>query len=146
MFSPLRHIFWVLILAASLAATPAYAAETNGFLTEVQGYASEVSWAAAVYAKAMAAGDMPHIQATSFALSGVIGLIGLWLLAVRPRIRFDEFRFDEFAGEANEAPAAEPAGEAPVEGDADRPTRLLEAIAAAKAQMSISEAEKKHAR
>jgi hypothetical protein len=113
----------------------------DGFLTEVQGYGSEAAWAIAVYAKAMAAGDMPHIRATSFVLSGLVGLIGLWLLAVRPRIQFAEF--DEAADERY---AAEPAVEASVESEADRPTRLLEAIAAAKAQMSISEAEKKHSR
>lgn len=111
----------------------------DGFLTEVQGYASEASWAIAVYAKAMAAGDMPHIRATSFVLSGLVGLIGLWLLAMRPHIQF--VAFDEAMTEED---APEPEAEA--ESEADRPTRLLEAIAAAKAQMSISEAEKKHLR
>ena len=141
MFSPPRHIFWVSAVAVSLAATPAQAADATGFLTEVQGYASEALWAIAVYAKAMAAGDMPHIRPISFVLSGIIGLIGLWLLAVRPRIPFSEF-----VGTVNDDDTSEPAGDVPVDGEADRPIRLLEAIAAAKAQMSISEAEKKHAR
>jgi hypothetical protein len=141
MFSPLRCIFWVSTAAIGLAAAPAHAAAMDGFLTEVQGYASEASWAIAVYAKAMAAGDMPHIRATSFVFSGFVGLIGLWLLAVRPHIQF--VGFDEAMAEED---APEPAAEAPVETEADRPTRLLEAIAAAKAQMSISEAEKKHSR
>jgi Na+-transporting methylmalonyl-CoA/oxaloacetate decarboxylase gamma subunit len=139
MFSPLRCIFWVSTAAIGLAAAPAHAAAMDGFLTEVQGYASEASWAIAVYAKAMAAGDMPHIRATSFVFSGLVGLIGLWLLAVRPHSQF--VAFDEAMPEEH---APEPEAEA--ESEADRPTRLLEAIAAAKAQMSISEAEKKHSR
>ena len=105
----------------------------------MQGYASEAAWAVTVYAKAIAAGDMSHIQATSFVLSGIIGLIGLWLLIVRPRIQ--AVQFDE---ETDDKRTAEPEVEMSDDGEADRPTRLLEAIAAAKAQMSISEAEKKH--
>jgi hypothetical protein len=139
MFSPLRRIFWISAAAASSAATPAHAAKMDGLLNEAQGYASEAAWAITVYAKALAAGDMPHIQTTSFVLSGLIGLIGLWLLAVRPRIR--PFESDEGTDEGH---SAEPIAEPSPESDADRSPRLLEAIAAAKAQMSISEAEKKH--
>jgi hypothetical protein len=140
MFSPLRRIFWVPVVTAASFAAPAHAAAGGGLLTEVQGYASEATWAIAVYAKALAAGDMPHIQATSLVLSGLTGLIGLWLLAVRPRVPLVEYK------EVAERYAVEPADEPPPESDTDRPTRLLEAIAAAKAQMSISEAEKKHKR
>ncbi len=141
MFSPLRCIFWFSAATASLAAAPAHAAAMAGILTEVQGYASEAAWAIAVYAKAVTTGDMPHIRATSFMLSGFIGLVGLWLLVARPRIQLAEFH-----ERADKGYAAEPAEAASVESEADRPTRLLEAIAAAKAQMSISEAEKKHSR
>jgi len=130
-----RRAFWVFAVLGPLAA-PAHAASTQGVLTEVQAYASQAGGASAAFVHAISAGDMASIQKAGFALSGLIALIGLWLLVIRPRVAEHE----EVWPEAEEVAAAE------AEGEADRPTRLLEAIAAAKAQMSISEAEKKHSR
>ena len=124
--------------AGLLAAAPAHAAAAQGVLTEIQAYLGNGGNAIASHVHALAAGNMAAIQPTSFVLSGLVGIIGLWLLLVGPRVRFDEFE--------DEAVEAESTETAPTEGDADRPIRLLEAIAAAKAQMSISQAEKKHSR
>jgi hypothetical protein len=100
-------------------------------------YANQAATAAAAYAQAMTAGDMAMIQATGFAFSGLIGLIGFWLLVVRPRAGSDVIQLG-YDGDA--APE-----EVVPDQETERPMRLLEAVAAAKAQMAISEAEKKHA-
>ncbi len=137
MRSSFRAVFCIFAAAVALSAGPAYAADTQGVMTEVQAYAGQAGSAVVAFVHAVAAGDMASIQKAAFVLSGLIGLIGLWLLVVRPRLIEDE---DDLA----EADAIDVA--APAESEADRPARLLEAIAAAKAQMSISEAEKKHSR
>lgn len=133
-----RPALFAAAAAGLLAAAPAHAAGTQGVLTEVQAYLARIGRAISGHVHALAAGDMATIQLTTFALSGFIGLIGLWLLLVSPRIRPDEAE-----DEVIEIVQVETA---PAEGETDRPTRLLEAIAAAKAQMSISQAEKKHSR
>ncbi|MBO9671639.1 MAG: hypothetical protein J7485_14110 [Sphingobium sp.] len=130
-----RRAFWAAAVLG-LWAVPVHATSTQGVLTEVQAYASQAGDAIAAFVHAISAGDMPSIQKAGFALSGLIALIGLWLLVIRPRI----VEHEEVRPEAEEVAAAE------AESEVDRPTRLLEAIAAAKAQMSISEAEKKHSR
>lgn len=138
MRSSLRPALSVPAVAVLLAAAPAQARDARGVLAEAEAYVGHAGQAIAGYAHALAAGDMPAIQSTSFALSGLIAVIGLWLLLVSPRRPSDEQDDEAFETEAAETASAD--------GDADRPTRLLEAIAAAKAQMSISQAEKKHSR
>lgn len=132
-----RRAFWIFAVLGLLAA-PAHAASAQDVLTEVQAYAGQAGGAIAAFTRAISAGDMASIQKASFTLSGLIALIGLWLLVIRPRLAEHE----EVWPEAEEVAATE----VETESEADRPTRLLEAIAAAKAQMSISEAEKKHSR
>jgi Kef-type K+ transport system membrane component KefB len=133
--------------AATLAFTPANAAMRLMTLEEIKTaagelgaallvYADRAGIAAAAYAQAIAAGDMAMIRATSFVLSALIGLIGFWLLVVGPRAASDVILLG-YHGDADPEEAVR-------EQETDRPMRFLEAVAAAKAQMAISEAEKKH--
>lgn len=138
MRSSLRPALSVPAAAGLLAAAPAQARDAQGVLTEAEAYVGHAGHALAAHAHALASGDMPAIQLTSFVLSGLVAVIGLWLLLVSPRRPLDDHGEEVLETEAAETVSAD--------GDADRPARLLEAIAAAKAQMSISQAEKKHAR
>ncbi len=122
------------------AAAPAQAFTFSAVATEAQAAASQTGARIMTVAQGIMAGDMAAIQAVALALSGLIAVIGLWLLVRRPRA----VPFDLEQGEGSED--RDDDGGAPTEPEETPSVRLLEAIAAAKAQMSISEAEKKHAR
>jgi len=124
-------------LAAILAAGPAQAARPTTIFEDMQAGAIEAGTGLVAWAQQVAHGDMAAIETGGFALSGLIALTGLWLLAVR-RTNLLRLGFNPATPEPSEAEASE--------SDIERPVRLLEAIAAAKAQMAISESEKKHGR
>ena len=124
-------------LAAILAAGPAQAAKPTTIFEDAQTAAIDAGTGLAAWARQVAHGDMAAIEAGSFVLSGFVALTGLWLLVVR-RSNLLRLGFSPAAPEMSEAEGPRAEGE--------RPIRLLEAIAAAKAQMAISESEKKHAR
>ena len=91
---------------------------------------------------------MMAIKATAFGLSAFIAFIGLWLLLWRvPRDEAVIIAIDESEEEPLilTPPAYTPAQPAPtpsIRGEGRRPIRLLEAVAAARAQYEISVAER----
>ncbi len=127
-------------LATALAAVPARA-DTLGDAQAMAGRAGTAIqlWAQS-WAQGLARGDALAIESGSFVLSGLVALTGLWLLVRRPR----RVIVEEPVVDAPELPELALEELAPPE--PERPRRLLEAITAAKAQMDISEAERKHAR
>ena len=128
-------------LAAGLSAAPAHAGTLEQVLSDAQGMASEAGWAFVGWTQLLAVGDMTAIRAGAFALAGLVGLAGLYLLVRAPTaLMLDADKVEE-QEVAEQADAPQPA-----QADTGRPMRLLQAITAAKAQMAISEAERKHAR
>lgn len=98
----------------------------------MEAYAGQAGGAVLAFAQAVMAGELASIQKVGFAVSGLVALIGLRLLIVRPR------QIDH----QDERPEAIEADTAKTDSGTDRPVRLLDAIAAAKAQMSIDEADR----
>ncbi len=145
---PARLVPHGLALGALLAGGPARAASAVTVDSVVAGagrtareagtaasaYGQWLASDAAAYGQRLLAGDMAAIKIATFAFSGLIALVGLWLLVRGPRVRRLALVHRERQAEPGET------------GPAERPVRLLEAIAAAKAQMAISAAERKHAR
>ncbi len=131
-------VFALLGLAAPAAASSA----TRG-INRAHYVLSNASGAIGAHFRSLLAGDMAAIQLTAFALSGVIALVGFWLLlkpapwarTVGAVIALPDQ--SETQAENRATPADAPESTPPP------PGRLLEAIAAAKAQLAISQAEEK---
>lgn len=135
MFSRTRAVT-IAGLSAALTAVPAQAGAPGDVLARP----SVSGNAVAAWARALVAGDMAAIVTGCFMVSVLIALAGLRLLLIRPRP--DLFLLEDRVGEELPEPeTADVIAAAPA-----RPRRLIEAITAAKAQMEISQAEKKHGR
>jgi len=133
-----------LAMSLLIANGPVRAASRTSVFEDAGHGAVQAGVAIMAYADRIAARDVATIQATAFALSGLIGLVGLWLLVRRTPGGPGHVEII-YAGAASADEEAEASATA-AEAEPDRPARLLEAVAAAKAQIAISEAEKKHGR
>lgn len=151
----------LLLLPVLLAATPARAASAGSVMDDAQAVAVDTGAAIGAFAQRILAGDMAAVQAAAFGFSALIAFLGLWLLFLRgPRDETVIALPDEAADApfvstrkrtfAQPAPIAAPGASAPVSAgpapSADRPARLLDAVAAAKAQFEIGVAERRAGR
>ena len=132
---------------ALLAAAPAHAVTSDSAMHDARDIAITTGQAIGVFAIRIAAGDMMAIRGVVFGFSGLVALIGLWMLLLRsPREESVIIAMNEEGQEPLilNSPVYRPAQPAPSPATrADgRPERLLEAIAAAKAQYDIAVAER----
>jgi hypothetical protein len=132
-----------------LAAGPAHAVTLDSALDDARDIAVTTGENVAAFFMRITAGDMTAIQGAVFGFCALIGLIGLWLLLLRvPREEAVIIAMDEGEQEPLilNPPSYTPAQPAPSPtarpGAAKRPTRLLEAVAAARAQYEITLAER----
>jgi hypothetical protein len=128
-------------LFGAIVVTSAIAAPVRAdTMVDAQRSAGKADQAITAWAQALAAGDMAAIVIACLVLSGLVALLGIWLLVSRPRPSM--FLLEDRVGEN----LPDPETAEVIAAAAPRPRRLLEAIAVAKAQMEISEAERKHVR
>ena len=136
------------LLTFLLAAGPAQAVTFDSAMDDARDIAVTTGQAMAVFAQRMAMGDMMAIKGAVFGFSGLVALIGLWMLLLRaPREEAVVIAMNEVDQEplVLTSPVYKPAQPAPspaVQADDQRPTRLLEAVAAARAQYEIAVAER----
>ena len=134
----------LLAVAPACAGSSGVPIHAEVILADAQRMATEWGAAVAAYWRPLMAGEMEAIQMATWLFSGLISLIALRLLIRRPYDLAEAAEPDVPVSSPGPSRAEPVEVEAAAEGD--RPRRLLEAIAAAKAQMAISAAEQKHAR
>lgn len=138
----------VALVAALFATGPASAITFDSAMDDARDIAVTTGGEIAVFAQRILAGDMMAIKGAAFGLSGFIALIGLWLLLLRaPReeaivIAVDEEEQEPLILHPPSYTPAQPAPARPASSGEKRPTRLLEAVAAARAQYDIAVAER----
>ncbi|MBO9576987.1 MAG: hypothetical protein J7494_14745 [Sphingobium sp.] len=135
------------LAAAAFAAVPARAVTLDSAMYDARDIAMTTSEGVAAFAERIVAGDMVAIQGAAFGFSALIAFIGLWLLVLRePRnegviIATDESEESLILHAVGHAPA-QPAPSPIARPETERPARLLEAVAAARAQYEIAVAER----
>lgn len=144
-FGGLRRLS--LLMSALLFAGPAGATTLEAAMDDARDIAMTTGQSLAVLAGRIADGDIVAIKGAAFGGIGLVAFVGFWLLVLRaPRdegviIATDESKGPLILHAIGHAPA-QPAPMPLARPGTERPTRLLEAVAAARAQYEIATAER----
>jgi hypothetical protein len=152
MFIASRRKFYRIALAGAtmVVAVPAQALTLEAVAAEAQHIAQDALHRLGSFSERLWSGDMLAIQAAAFGACAIIAVVGLGLLVRTPPVEeeateeaFIEHQRMQVQPLAGPSARLEGAGDVAVQSEAERSVRLLEAVAAAKAQYEIGLAERR---